>query len=203
VLVLSLFTSHQSNDPTPEKESKMGGNAETNRMRAIGHHKVELTREKRNVDVAAALLKVTAISTARASAVTNIGLNTAPGDTAALANLTTIATRVTELTAILNGAIVDDDTFGANSGISIGPIITQLNLAKTKIALATSQGDTDANTALDAADALVAALDHEDVTAIRASIASAKTNVALNTSPGDVAAGTDIDTAIAAVEALF
>jgi len=85
------------------------------------------------------------------------------------------------------------------SGPNVGPIITDLNAAKTAAALHTAQGRIDADAAFDAATAKLNALISEDTTAALDAIESGVANLALATTPGDDAAIVDADAAIAAV----
>ncbi len=172
--------------------------SENARMIAWGRRKLALSRQQRGVDVTAAAAKVTAIEAQRVIAVAQVALNTGPGDTAAQAALTTMDTRITELSAILAGFASHDVTHPTNDP-NVGPILTDLAAAKVAAALHTTQGRTDATTAFNAAKTKVNALTSEvttdAVTAIDAGIA----NIALATAPGDDAAIVNADEAIAAI----
>ena len=85
------------------------------------------------------------------------------------------------------------------SGPNVGPIITNLNSAKTAAALHTTQGRTDATTAFNAAKTKVNALVSEEKTAAITAIDAGIANIVLATTPGDNAAIVNADDAIAAV----
>lgn len=171
---------------------------ENARLIAWGRRKLRLSRIQRGVDVAAAGAKVTAIEAQRVIAVAQITLNTGPGDTAAQAALTTMATRITELTAILAGFASHDST-RLQVEPAVQPIITNLGQAKTAAALHTTQGRTDATTAFNAAKTKLNALDGEDLSVAIPAIDAGIANIALATTPGDNAAIVNADAAIAAV----
>lgn len=171
---------------------------ENARMIAWGRRKLRLSRNQRGVDVASAQAKSAAIEAQRVIAVAQITLNTGPGDTAAQAALTTMATRITELNAILAGFASHDTTHPHNDP-SVGPILTNLADAKTAAALHTTQGRSDATTAFNAAKTKINNLTSEVKTDAVAAIDAGIANIALATTPGDNAAIVNADAAIAAV----